>query len=68
MKLFQILDFLHLLNIEVPRNVAVFFKTFKGDMMGMFPNPFQIETPIECNLNPIILEAEMECRLINNIG
>lgn len=68
MKLFQVLDYLPLLNIEVPRNVKIFYEVFKGDVLDLIPNPFEDGREVECDLTNKITDAGLDCLLINNTG
>lgn len=67
MKLFQILDFLHLLDIEVPRNVEIFYSRMRGDFLDMIPNIFKKDEP-HCILEDRIKRSELDCLFVNNVG
>lgn len=67
-KLLQIIDFLHLMNIEVPNNLEVFLQALKGDILDFIPNPFYNDTYLSCNLHQVVQKAGFECLVANSNG
>lgn len=67
-KLLQMIDFLHLLNIQVPNNVQNFYDSIKGDFIEFIPNPFYNTAVLECELHRKVENAGFECLLANNNG
>lgn len=67
-KLLQMIDFLHLLNVQIPNNVEIFYDSMKGDFIEFIPNPFYNRAVLECELHRKVENAGFECLLANNNG
>ena len=52
-KIFQMLDIIQFLNIDLPRNVNLFIYYFEGNIVDIMPNPFEIdEEKLGCTPKP----------------
>ena len=68
-KLFQMLDFFIYLDVNKPANLVSYMKFFNMNMFTVFPNFLEIdESDLNCNLDPILIENEMQCLGLNNIN
>ena len=70
-KLFQNLDYLLYINLELPANAKAVLKFFDLNLFRIIPNIFWVSEPEGENcldLHPILLEQEDECFVMNNIG
>ncbi|MGK3946101.1 hypothetical protein ABK046_48100, partial [Streptomyces caeruleatus] len=68
-KLFQTLDFLQYLNVDIPANVDAFYLILKGYIFELIYNPWERdEDNIFCNLHYKLSENELKCLLTNNLG
>lgn len=68
MKMFQIIDYLDLVNIENPKNLEAFLEVVNGDIMELLPHPYQEEEPKKCFLHPKVQQVGMSCKILNNVG
>lgn len=67
-KLFQLIDFLHLINVNVPHNVLNFYEAMEGDFLQFLPNPFYSSINFKCEVHKKVKKAGFECLLVNNNG
>lgn len=67
-KLFQVFDFLRLINVELPINFVKFLSFFESNIFDILPNFLDIDETGICNLHPKLQENEMECFIVNSGG
>jgi len=68
-KLFQSFGYLLFLNLTIPSNTKTFLKIFKQNPLSMIPNPIQrSEEGLNCGLDPKIIENDLQCFILNNVG
>ena len=68
-KLFQMLDFMRYLNIDLPANVKIFISFFNQNLFGFIPNVFHTDaSDVDCGLHNKLREVGVECLSLNNIG
>lgn len=51
-KLFQVFEFLKLLNVEVPVNFSKFLEFFESNIFDFLPNFINVSEEGVCNLHP----------------
>ena len=69
LKLFQMFDFLKLLNIDLPVNMILFLKWFEDNMFDLIPNFLETDdSRVGCNPHYKLLESKFSCLVVNNVG
>ena len=69
LKLFQMFDFLKLINVDLPLNVIEFLKWFEDNMFDLIPNFMKTnDIGIGCNPHFKLLESKFSCLVVNNTG
>lgn len=68
-KLFQMIDFLLFINVDLPVNTKAFLSLFDQNVLKFFPNPFEVnEAHVKCVPHRIFSQEDMSCSMLNNIG
>lgn len=68
-KIFQMIDFFLLINVNPPTNVKEFINYFQSNVLDFMPNVFYVETSqSRCNLDMFLSSNGMSCNALNNIG
>lgn len=69
LKLFQMFDYLKLVNVELPLNVIKFLQWFEDNMFDVIPNYLETNDQIVgCNPHYKLLESKFSCLVVNNVG
>ena len=68
-QLFQIIDFIGLINIELPVNVKAFIEYFDQNILTLWKNPLVFDEDItRCQVHEIFTEYDISCITFNNMG
>lgn len=68
-KLFQMIDFILLINVKLPTNVTVFMNFFQSNVLDFFPNILYLEEQeSRCDMDMFLKSNGVSCNGLNNIG
>ena len=69
LKLFQMFDYLKLVNVKLPTNAHAFLQWFEENMFDLVPNFLQIEeSAAVCSVHIKLRENDLSCLVLNNAG
>ena len=68
-QLFQIIDFIGLINVELPANVEAFIEYFGQNVLTFLTNPVPFSEDItRCQVDDIFSQSDITCITFNNMG
>lgn len=68
-KIFQMIDFFTLINVNPPQNVKNFMSYFQSNVLDFVPNIFKIqEQESQCDMSIFLIQNGVSCNGLNNIG
>lgn len=69
LKLFQMFDYLKLVNVDLPSNAQAFLQWFEENMFDLIPNHlYKDDSSIGCDVHNKLLENNLSCLMLNNTG